>query len=123
MLNRDQVVLLHIQFGILDSILRGIVYSRILRARYPESVAHRFIATALTQHVVIAWCTIFGTDSEATHWKKFGGVGPAVAPFSRDDILKAASLSESQWSEYWTQMTGLRNEFFAHFDMKSMEAR
>lgn len=62
--------------------------------------------------VVLEWCKVFGSDGEATHWKKI--VPPANQDRFRDDLLAAVGVTADEWAAYWKEMKAYRDNLVAH---------
>jgi len=61
---------------------------------------------------VIEWCKVFGSDAEATHWKK-------IVPMDghgrfRSNLLAYARLTPGAWARYWKEMKEYRDNLAAH---------
>jgi len=79
----------------------------------PQLNFWRIIYGNLLDVAVVAWCMIFGADSEPTHWKK-------IVPVYRHELFRASLLSamsvdESQWAAYWEEMKAYRDTQVAHY--------
>jgi hypothetical protein len=61
---------------------------------------------------VLEWCKIFGTDGEATHWKKI--VLPRDHDQFRDDLFGATGVTADEWAAYWNEMKAYRDKLVAH---------
>lgn len=61
---------------------------------------------------VLEWCKVFGSDGEATHWKK---IVPATEhDLFRGNLLSSLGISPEQWGEYWNEMKDYRDNLVAH---------
>ena len=61
---------------------------------------------------VLEWCKVFGSDGEATHWKKI--VPPTKHEQFRNDLLTAVSVKPAAWAAYWKEMKAYRDNQVAH---------
>ena len=79
--------------------------------------ALNFWRVILGNHLDISfleWCKIFGSDTEATHWKHI--VPAAEHERFRQDLLAAIGLTADEWAAYWSTMTDYRNKQVAHYE-------
>lgn len=61
---------------------------------------------------VIEWCKLFGSDSEATHWKK---IVPKTDHLRyRAGLLASIGATETTWATYWKEMKKYRDNMAAH---------
>jgi hypothetical protein len=56
---------------------------------------------------VLEWCKVFGSDNEATHWKKI--VPSADHNQFRNDLLVSAGIAAGEWTNYWKVMKRYRD--------------
>ncbi len=61
---------------------------------------------------VLEWCKVFGSDGEATHWKKI--VPPASHDQFRDSLFAAVGVTAEEWVAYWNEMKTYRDNQVAH---------
>ena len=61
---------------------------------------------------VLEWCKVFGSDGEATHWKKI--VPPSDHDQFRDGLFGAAGVTAKEWEAYWNAMKKYRDNLVAH---------
>lgn len=61
---------------------------------------------------VLEWCKVFGSDGEATHWKKI--VPPANHDQFRNRLLVSISVTADEWLAYWNEMKAYRDNLLAH---------
>lgn len=105
------------QYQILVSFVHHLAYSRVLRSLYTElQQGSEFWIQTIDAHLlraVIDWCMVFGTDSSQVHWKRVVADENLQTDFRRS-LLNVASLTDSQWDEYWRDMTKFRNDYTAH---------
>lgn len=61
---------------------------------------------------VLEWCKVFGSDGEATHWKK---IIPATDHNQfRSSLLASLGISADVWATYWNEMKAYRDNLVAH---------
>ena len=114
--------LMRMQFFLVHDCMRSIIYFRYLGELGNKAEALTYTKDVLAEHAIINWTKLFGAYKEDTHWKKLAEHPEAkiARPFGKDSILGAVNMSEDEWKAYHNKMLVARNEFFAHFDMKSM---
>ena len=61
---------------------------------------------------VLEWCKVFGSDGEATHWKKI--VPPAKHDEFRNGLLGVVGGTAEEWATYWNEMKAYRDNLVAH---------
>lgn len=61
---------------------------------------------------IIAWCKIFGSYSENTHWTK---IFLDESEFKKS-ILESVEMSKEQWDSYADELRDYRNKWIGHFD-------
>jgi len=61
---------------------------------------------------VLEWCKVFGTDGEATHWKKI--VLPDDHDQFRNNLFGAVGVSGDEWAIYRAEMKAYRDNLVAH---------
>ena len=61
---------------------------------------------------VLEWCKVFGSDAEATHWKRV--VPPADHNQFRDGLFAMTEVTADEWNTYWNKMKGYRDNLVAH---------
>ncbi len=61
---------------------------------------------------VLEWCKVFGSDGEATHWKKI--VTPANHDQFRGGLFEAVGVTADEWAAYWNEMKEYRDKLVAH---------
>lgn len=66
---------------------------------------------------VLEWCKVFGTDGEATHWKKL--VPIADHDQFRNDLLASAGVTKIAWAAYWNEMKLYRDNLAAHHNREN----
>lgn len=122
MLDDEQLELIGVQQGILDEMLRTLIYYRKLEAIQEKCPPVVLIKGALLKQFVVQWCQIFGSKKEQVHWSKLSATQNEIEPYAQEKMLSAAGLSEDGLAEYHESMLMLRNKFFAHFDLDIMTA-
>lgn len=98
----------------LSHVIRSITLKRALTAVEPKPHLNfwRLIYGNQLDIAVIEWCKLFGSDGEATHWKR---VVPIVdhAQF-RTDLLASIGITENSWERYWKEIKTYRDNLAAH---------
>jgi hypothetical protein len=61
---------------------------------------------------VLEWCKVFGSDNEATHWKKI--IAPANHNQFRDNLFTSIGVTANEWAIYWEEMKQYRDNLVAH---------
>ena len=115
--------LIMMQFNLIHDAVRSLSYFRYIASSKPTHVGWIYTKDVLAEHVVISWTKVFGTYGEETHWCKLSAIPEIAAitkPFETANILSAVGMTAAEWGSYHSRMLTARNEFFAHFDMKSM---
>jgi hypothetical protein len=67
----------------------------------------------------VAWCSVFGSYSEDTHWTKIptGNIAKQASQDFRQRILSETGLNQEQWEAYHNGMLGFRGKYVAHVDV------
>ena len=68
----------------------------------------------------IAWCSVFGQDSENLHWKNTpkDNLQQAQQDF-RNMLFSRTGFNPQQWKAYHKDMVDFRSRFVAHFDLRT----
>ncbi len=103
---------LETQIRMVVQIARCIHLKRVLTITNPEPHLNfwRLMHGALLDLSVLEWTKIFGSNAEPTHWK---GMISDHAKF-KSDLLTCVGCTEVEWSNYWDEMKGYRDEYVAH---------
>ncbi|MBK8768212.1 MAG: hypothetical protein IPM01_27935 [Burkholderiaceae bacterium] len=111
MLTTDE---LRAQLFRLVHIARSIAMKRAMTAvcDSPRLNFWRLIFGSQLDVAVLEWCKVFGSDAEATHWKK--AVNTSERSGYRSGLLAAIEIDELAWSDYWEKMKAYRDSFVAH---------
>ena len=80
--------------------------------RKPNLNFWRLIHGNQLDNTVLEWCKVFGSDSEATHWKKI--VPAANHDQFRDELFAAVGVTAEEWAAYWNDMKAYRDNLVAH---------
>lgn len=98
----------------LVNLARSAEMKRALTAVVPEPHLNfwRLIYGNQLDIAVLEWCKVFGSDGEATHWKK-------VVPTEnhdqfRDKLFEATGTTPEEWAAYWNDMKTYRDCQVAH---------
>lgn len=114
-----------VQFHLVHDCIRACIYvDHLVKTQRPEH-AWLSICDILYSEAVTAWCSIFGTNSQESHWKRtIGGLpipeGAKLKQFSKEMIADYIGISVSDWMKYHAEMTNFRNKRLAHFDHKTV---
>ena len=101
--------------SLLGTVVRSTLLKRALESVCAEPHLNfwRIIDASLMDSAVLAWCMIFGSDAEPTHWKK---VVPSCDQESfRMNLLAAMEVEESKWAEYRSELKAYRDTQVAHY--------
>src|SRR5260370_32399600 len=85
----------------------------------PKLIFWRGMYGNLTDTAVLDWCKLFGSDDSETqpvHWKSI----VQDHDLFRDAMLKALSISRTEWNDYWLEMKTYRDQAVAHFDPRQV---
>ncbi len=106
-------LLKHIE--ILGTVVRSAILKRALTSQNSEPGLNfwRLIYGNLLDVAVLAWCMIFGSDAEPTHWKRV--VPELQHEVFRADLLSAMKIDEPVWAEYREEMKTYRDTQVAHY--------
>lgn len=120
MLSDKTLEIIRIQKIVSDEFLGASLYARKIQAYNPHEKRWIFIKGCLVKQVIIQWCQMFGSDGEQIHWKHVADSQSLITPFSRELILSSIDSDLNYWVEYRNNMLRLRDKFFAHFDMDTL---
>jgi hypothetical protein len=111
MTRRDRLIE-HVQR--LTHLTRSIMMKRALTAVEPSPHLNfwRLIYGNQLDIAVIEWCKVFGSDSEATHWKKL--VRTTDHARFGTELLTSIRMTGSDWTSYWKEMKLYRDNLAAH---------
>jgi len=93
---------------------RSVMLKRALTAAEPKPCLNfwRLIYGSQLDIAVIEWCKLFGSDAEATHWKKL--VPESNHAAFRSTLLTSIGRSPNEWKHYWHEMKKYRDNIAAH---------
>jgi len=93
---------------------RSIAMKRALAAVEPEPKLNfwRLVLGNQLDVAVLEWCKVFGSHAEATHWKNV--VPAAKHDQYRTDLFASLGVNAVDWSRYWEEMKGYRDNLVAH---------
>jgi len=87
---------------------------------YEHIANHRdFWRSTCDSHIevaTIAWCKVFGSYNETTHWTKTTNDEQARNAF-RCLLSSRTCLDQAQWTAYHKTMLEFRDKYVAHFDV------
>ncbi|NMP37329.1 MAG: hypothetical protein GX051_04285 [Clostridiales bacterium] len=74
-----------------------------------------YTCNAHLETATLAWCMVFGSDSNETHWKKiFKGYNENAKKLFLTYLQAESSIAEDDFQKYWDDITTFRNNFIAH---------
>ncbi|MGZ8225406.1 MAG: hypothetical protein ACXWT3_02050 [Methylococcaceae bacterium] len=111
-MNRREELIAHL-FRLVH-LARSAEMKRALTSIEPEPALNfwRLIYGNQLDIAVLEWCKVFGSDGEATHWKKI--VPPANHVQFREDLFATLGITADSWAGYWKEMKGYRDNLVAH---------
>ena len=80
----------------------------------PKQTFWHMTAGVLTDFATIEWCKVFGSYSEATHWRNVVPRSAQTRIF--ENVLAATGLNQAQWTQYRRGLVNYRNKRAAHAD-------
>jgi hypothetical protein len=115
-LNKEIV---EIQLDLLWNFTRSLAYYRAIQQDLRNIESNKeFWVNTMNAHYLRAitdWCIVFGSDSNAAHWKKLTSDEKEKIKLEvRPLILSAAKLTQNEWAQYHQELTGFRNEYASH---------
>lgn len=118
--------LIAMQFNLIHDSVRSLAYFRYIVTKKHDKTGWIYTKDVFAEHVIVSWAKVFGTYREQTHWSKLSAISEITTitkPFETENILSAVDMNIDEWNSYHSKMLTARNEFFAHFDMRSMTLR
>ncbi len=113
------LIKLGMQQIVIDDCLRSLLFARKL-SNESCSLFYRYVTTALFKNSIINWCIVFGSHNEDLHWSKIQSHFGEQA-YSVTNILEDCHIDMDEWEAYHQTIRSLRDQFFAHFDIRSLE--
>ncbi len=114
----EQLTLIGIQQIILDESIRALYYSRKYHG-LERTDFNKFSGACFTKVLIVQWCQLFGNRAEDIHWSKLE-LANEYPQFDRQTILDVTEYSFPEWEEYHGNIKGIRDKFFAHFDLDQL---
>lgn len=124
MLDERSALLIHVQFNLLHDCLRSICYFRHLAGIQNKPDGLIYTKDVFSENIIVTWCKLFGSNGEDTHWRNLAQAAetlPGLGKFGRQEIMAATGLSPEEWENYHSEMTAVRNKYFAHLDLESAQ--
>jgi hypothetical protein len=116
---------LGLQYPVVALFVRHLAYARGLQTTIDNLTNHRefwgVTASAHLELATVAWCKVFGSYNEKTHWKKTltDNIEEQASEDFRRRVLSKTSLTQKQWDAYHKKMLSLRDRFIAHLDLSN----
>jgi hypothetical protein len=113
------------QYPVVFFFVQHLAYFRRLRAVSDKITDHKRLWASTTDgHLklaAIAWCKVFGSRKEDTHWAKNpnGSIPRQTKDEFRRRVVSVTGLTHEQWEIYHIKMLAFRYKFVAHFDLTS----
>lgn len=111
------------QIGLVDDCLRACVYSDFIwKQNPPKDSAWLSIADMCYADLVISWNSLFGQNSQETHWKNFVSQitlneNQKLKIFDKEMLISYLNITESEWAAYHNEMVDTRNVRIAHLNV------
>lgn len=103
--------------------VQHLAYYEGLWAIYDGIMDHRdFWRSTCDAHLklaTVAWCNVFGSHKEDTHWTKTPSDNTHARQDFRNRVLSETHFSQGQWETYHTEMLDFRDKYVAHLDLRS----
>ena len=105
------------QMGLLVQIVRCIQMKKVLSEIEPNPKLNfwRLIHGSFMDLPSLEWCKIFGSNAEPTHWKEITSDHDKFKLL----LLEYLNITETEWTCYWNQMKGFRDELIAHHSLNT----
>ena len=112
---------IEVQFHLAHDCIRACVYADFIARQKPKETAWPSICDMLYSEAILAWNTLFGTNSQNSHWKKLAEKIPVpssskLKQFGKKMIVRHLDITEQEWDKYHASMVDIRNKRLAHFD-------
>ncbi len=112
---------IHVQFNLLHDCIRASVFGDYIQRTKPKAQAWLSLCDMCYSDAVMSWNSIFGSDSQETHWKNLLKAVPlpergTLKPFSKEMIIGYLKTNETEWARYHSSMVKFRNTRLAHFN-------
>jgi len=107
------------QMDLIHSFARSLSYYRTIHQDYHRITdGKEFWCQTMNNALLRAvtdWCSVFGVNSNSTHWKKVSNQDQNTAEAEiRNLILVKTQLSAAEWNTYWEKMCEFRNSYVSH---------
>ncbi|WP_192985544.1 hypothetical protein [Pseudomonas sp. EggHat1] len=125
-MNKIAIDPIEVQFGLVHDCIRACVYADHIHQVPNKKDAWLSIMDMCYSDAIMSWNTIFGTNSQETHWKKLAAALPVpkqsqLKPFDKAMIIDYLNISDGEWNEYYKRMVDFRNHRLAHFQHTIIE--
>ncbi len=110
------------QFNIVHDCIRSCVFFDHIHRQKPIDGAWLSLKGMCYSDAIITWNKLFGVWGQETHWKKFVPtikmpVNGEFEPFTKEKMIDAIDMTESQWTTFHQSMKDTRNTRIAHFNL------
>src|SRR5262245_20249253 len=105
--------------------VQHLAYYRGFKAAWRGTTEHKEFWTATVDgHLklaTIAWCNVFGSRKEDTHWAKLPTSNTAKSAIQhfRTLVLSRTGFSREQWETYHQVILAFRDKYVAHMDLRN----
>ena len=112
---------LEVQFHLVHDCIRACVYADYIARKSPKKDAWISIGDICYSEAIMSWNSIFGTNSQESHWKKLVAKIPLPARsplkrFGKTMIVEYLGTTEPVWEQYHASLVNFRNDRLAHFN-------
>ena len=120
-MNEPTIDPIEVQFHLAHDCIRACIYAGFIAKIKPKKDAWPSICDMIYSEAIMTWNSLFGTDSQTSHWKKLVDKIPlppnsSLKPFGKEIIVEHLKTTEKEWGQYHTSMLDFRNKRLAHFD-------
>ena len=111
---------IEVQFGLAHDCIRACIFADHIARTNPKEDAWLSICDMCYSDATIAWNSLFGSNSQSSHWKKITESLPIpssskLKPFGLLMILEKLGATEVEWKAYHKSLVDFRNNRLAHF--------
>jgi hypothetical protein len=110
------------QFNIVHDCIRACVFFDHIYRQKPTNCAWHSLKGMCYSDAIITWNKLFGVWSQETHWKNFVStikipVNGEFELFTKEKMIDAIEMTESQWDTFHQSMLDTRNTRVAHLNL------
>lgn len=109
------------QYPVVVFFVQHLAYYEGLWATFENISDHRhFWRSTCDGHLklaAVAWCEVFGSNKEDTHWTRTPSGNTDANEDFRRKVLCDTGLTQAQWSTYHKEMLDFRSKYVAHLDL------